>query len=560
MSGGLLNLVAEGANNVFIMGNPTKTFFRTTYAKHTNFGLQKFRIDYDGQRDLRLTEPSMFSFKIPRYGDLLMDTYLVINLPDIYSPIYAPCADTNYKWAPYEFQWIHDLGSQMLQEVEITCGHMVLARFSGDYLRNMVERDFLRAKKDLFYRMTGNIKELHDPANIESRNNAYPSAYYTESSLGAEPSIRGRTLYIPLNVWFTLNSTMAIPLVALQYNEMHINVTLRPIQQLFRVRDVFDPYNYFPYVAPDFTQQQFQFYRFLQTPPGEQIRPQDYGNQSTQWNADVHLLATYCFLSEDEARQFAASPHAYLVKDVMEYTFENISGTKRLELGSSGMVSSWMFYLQRNDVNLRNEWSNYTNWPYSNLPFDVQFAPATSQTIYSFVMINPLTGLALTTGPMFDLSGTATNIYVTGNFNAANNKNILMTMGILLDGNYRENALESGVFEYVEKYTRSQGDCPDGLYCYNFCLNTNPIQIQPSGAINMSCFHTVEMEVTTFLPTIDTTAAANYMFVCDACGNYVGLSKQNWRLFEYTYNCKIMEERYNILYFENGNAGMMYAR
>ena len=55
MAGGLLNLKATGANNVILNGNPTKTFFKVTYAKYTNFGLQKFRIDYDGLRDLRLT-------------------------------------------------------------------------------------------------------------------------------------------------------------------------------------------------------------------------------------------------------------------------------------------------------------------------------------------------------------------------------------------------------------------------------------------------------------------------------------------------------------------------
>ena len=61
MAGGLLNLVSYGNQNVILNGNPTKTFFKSTYAKYTNFGMQKFRIDYDGQRDLRLSEPSIFS-------------------------------------------------------------------------------------------------------------------------------------------------------------------------------------------------------------------------------------------------------------------------------------------------------------------------------------------------------------------------------------------------------------------------------------------------------------------------------------------------------------------
>ena len=95
MPGGLLNIIALGNANIFLTGNPSKTFFRVTYSKYTNFGLQKFRIDYDGIRDLRLTEPSTFTFKIKRYAELLMDTYIGITIPDIWSPIYNPVSSAS---------------------------------------------------------------------------------------------------------------------------------------------------------------------------------------------------------------------------------------------------------------------------------------------------------------------------------------------------------------------------------------------------------------------------------------------------------------------------------
>ena len=64
MAGGLLNLQAHGDDaNVLIHGSPSKTFFKVAYSKITNFGLQKFRLDYEGSRDLRLTEESKFTFK-----------------------------------------------------------------------------------------------------------------------------------------------------------------------------------------------------------------------------------------------------------------------------------------------------------------------------------------------------------------------------------------------------------------------------------------------------------------------------------------------------------------
>ena len=235
MAGGLLNIISVGANNVFLTGNPCKTFFKATYAKYSNFGLQKFRIDYDGLRDLRATEPSTFTFKIPRYADLLMDTYIVLTLPDIWSPIFPPCAETGQKWAPYEFKWIKNIGTHMIKEVNITCGSMLLQRYTGEYMAAMVDRDFSTEKKELFNKMTGNITELNDPAYAYGRSNTYPSASVTPNSAGAEPSIRGRNLYIPINTWFTLNSTCAFPLVALQYNELSISVTMRPIQELFQI-------------------------------------------------------------------------------------------------------------------------------------------------------------------------------------------------------------------------------------------------------------------------------------------------------------------------------------
>ena len=115
MAGGLMNLVSEGQQNIILNGNPSKTFFKTTYAKYTNFGLQKFRVDFDGTKTLRLSEDSSFTFKIPRYGDLLMDSYISIALPNIWSPIFPPTdhtvlsnitGTTGYSgWAPYEFRW-----------------------------------------------------------------------------------------------------------------------------------------------------------------------------------------------------------------------------------------------------------------------------------------------------------------------------------------------------------------------------------------------------------------------------------------------------------------------
>ena len=548
MAGGLLNLISIGNNNVILTGNPTKTFFKVTYSKYTNFGLQKFRIDYDGLRELRTTESSTFTFKIPRYAELLMDTYVVVTLPDIWSPFYHPNDNNANSWTPYEFRWISDLGTNMIKEITINCGSLTIQKYTGQYLAAMIDRDFTAEKKHLFNAMSGNIPEMNDPANAYGRTNTYPSAYYTGAAAGSEPSIRGRNIYIPINTWFTLDSRCAFPLISLQYNELSISVTLRPIQELFQVRDVFDVENNLPYIQPDFNRQHFQMYRYLQTPPSVNISPEKYENKINTWNADVHLLATYCFLSKEERQLFAQEEQVYLVKDVFEYKFENITGSKKVKLMSNGMVANWMWFLQRNDVNMRNEWSNYTNWPYKSIPSDITEAPD-----------NAIGDDVIEIGPLYNPDGTNTGFFYTGDFYAGNRKEILETMGILLNGDYRENILTRGIYDYVEKYTRTAGFAKEGIYCYNFCLNTSPFEYQPSGAINLSKFKNIELELTTYVPNID-SVNSTFGVVCDQDGNAIGISKQNWRLYEYNFNMTLYEERYNILSFIGGNCGMLYAR
>ena len=560
MGGGLLNIISEGNNNVILTGSPTKTFFSVKYSKYTNFGLQKFRLDYDGTRDLRLTEESVFKFKIKRYAELLMDTYLVVTIPDIWSPIYHPHDKTNFKWSAYDFKWIKNLGTNMIKEVLITCGNQTLQRYSGNYIESMVERDFTNEKKDLFNNMSGNIDELNNPAAALGRANCYPSAFYTEEAIGSEPSIRGRTLYIPINTWFTLDSRCAFPLVSLQYNELEITITMRAIQDLVQIRDVFDIENNHPYIRPDFNEGYQQMYRFLQTPPNILIDPINYDNKQSIWNADIHLISTYCFLSKAESQLFAAKEQIYLIKDIFQYNFENVIGSKRLKLeSSSGMVSSWMFYLQRNDVNMRNEWSNYTNWPYPNPPIDIDEAPTTLTNFQQSLRDELRNVYGVTTGPLVHIDGTSSGFFITGDFNVENQKHILQTLGILLNGEYRENTLSRGVYDYIEKYTRTKGNAKEGLYCYNFCLNSSPYEYQPSGAINMSKFNSIELEVTTYVPPFD-LQNSDFDIICDAEGNVIGTNKLNYRLYEYSYNLTLFEERFNILNFVSGNCGLMYAR
>ena len=551
MPGGLLNILSYGNMNVILNGNPSKSFFTTTYAKYTNFGMQKFRIDFEGLRTLRLTEPSTFTFKIPRYAELLGDTYLVVTLPTIWSPIYPP-QDCSGQWRPYEFKWIENLGTQMIKQVTFKVGGQILQQYSGQYLYNMVERDFDSAKKDLYYKMTGNVPELNDPANSGTRKNVYPNVYYTSSQEGPEPSIRARKLYIPLNAWFTLSSKMAFPLVSNQYNEFYIDIEMRPINELFVVRHVTDELMY--YAQANQNEPEYQFYRFLQPPPD--ISLTNYVDKRTNWAADIHLLSTYIFLSEEEAQVFANKDSKYLIKEVYEYNFQNVTGTNSVYLDSLGMVSNWMWFFQRSDAYLRNEWSNYTNWPYNYLPYDL-IDPSGAVQKYNVGICGDYDP---SLDPWFDgKPNQLTSIYITGTYKPGNQKTIMNSWGFLLDGKYRENQFDEGVFNYVEKYAKSKGNSPDGLYCYNFCLNTDPFNFQPSGGMNMSKFKNIQFEFSTFVPPLDPNAQV-YVICNPNGGNPIGVNKPTWIIYDYNYDLTIFEERYNIITFTSGNVGLMYAR
>jgi hypothetical protein len=584
MPGGLLNIIAYGNQNTILNGNPKKSFFKTTYKKYTNFGLQKFRIDFDGQRKLRMSEESKFTFYMPRYAELLMDTYICVTLPTIWSPIYPPKTE-KHKWAPYEFKWIKNLGTQMIKDITVSVGGQILQKFSGNYLLSMMQRDYPATKRDLYDHMTGNVPELNDPGCCGARVNQYPNAYYTPSQRGAEPSIRGRKLYIPINTWFTTSSQMAFPLVCLQYNTLQIDVTLRPVKELYVIRDVTDPENEWPYVQSNYTLNEHQFYRFLQSPPDVELGPSSYTDTRTDWNADVHMIATYGFLSAEETAAFAANEQKYLIKGIYEWDFKDVTGNTRVKLENTlGMVASWMFFFRRSDAFLRNEWSNYTNWPYEYLPHDIEPAemtfPPSRQTTEGWkpLQVSGVTGEPLETrtpyhigpgrNPCIDEAGRLeshtfsnrrTGYYTTGLFEPGNQKEILNTLGIVFNGKYRENIWDAGIYNYVEKYVRTKGNPPPGLYCYNFCINTDPNDLQPSGAVNMSKFTQVELELSTIYPSLDPNAS--FHMICDPVTRLpIGVNKTNWRIYNYMFDLTLIEERYNVLTFISGNCGLMYAR
>lgn len=557
-SGGKLTVDAVGEENSQLNSDPTTTFWDGGYQHYTNFGTQTFQLDFEGQRTLSLTESTTFEFPIPRYADLLKGCALQITLPTIWSPILPPQPieqddGTAYTpWSPYEFRWIKNIGAQMIKEVRIQSNNVVLQEFSGNYIESMVQRDFTATQRETFDGQTGNVPELVDPKNASANNGKYPNAYYTTSSAGAEPSILGRILEIPLPFWFANNTRQAFPLVATPNDPIKIVVVFRPISEWFQIRDVEDYQNGYPYTAPNFNNYYMQFYRFLQTPPDVALTPEAYVDRRTLWKADICIQAEYTFLTKKERRKRANVPQTFLVKQVREYTFHDIAGAKTADLVPIGMVASWMFYFRRNDVNLRNEWSNHTNWPYDHRP--VTLVPAPPQG-----GIDDPSGSSATLGPGMDVDGTPTGLEITGAYTSDNQETILEDCAIVYDGMFRESAQPAGVFSYLQKNGRSNGASTRNLYCYNFTQNTSPFIMQPSGTQNMCRFKDVRMQFTTIVPPLDPLAQT--LSVCDPdAGGIIGVNKNTWELYMYNFTLTVFEEKINYVVVENGMVELMYVK
>ena len=159
MPGGLLNLISYGNQNIILNGNPSKTFFKTVYAKYSNFGIQKFQIDYIGNRNLQLNEDSTYTFKLPRNAELVLDTYLSFELPNIWSPIMPPRGNPILNgenvvvdsWKPYQFRWIDNIGTNIIKNITLSIGGQIIQSYTGEYIRNLVDRDFAQSKKNKKY-------------------------------------------------------------------------------------------------------------------------------------------------------------------------------------------------------------------------------------------------------------------------------------------------------------------------------------------------------------------------------------------------------------------------
>jgi hypothetical protein len=194
MGGGLMQLVAYGAQDVYLSGNPQITFFKVVYRRHTNFSVEPIQQVWNGAADFGRT----VTCNINRNGDLITNMYVSVLLNKVAAGTTA--------WG-----YVNRLGHAMIQECKVEIGGSKIDEQYGDWLNIWYELTHKVGQERGYAKMIGDVDHL------------------TEVSTSAK---RAYQLYVPLQFWFNRNNGLALPLIALQYHDVRITVEFRSVNTL----------------------------------------------------------------------------------------------------------------------------------------------------------------------------------------------------------------------------------------------------------------------------------------------------------------------------------------
>jgi len=475
--GGLYVLVAYGSQNVILSGNPDYTYFYLVMKKYSHFSFESVTIPLEGPQELFFYEPIQLRAKIQRVGDLLTDLYFTFSLPDIYSKYFDPTAPgSTENRSQYEFQWVNKIGAQIIQDASFLVGGTLVQQFDSDYIIASAQTDQDETQYNKWQNLVGDVPELYDPANgiysgslggsIARSKGFYPNVFPDPTVNGPQnnfPSIPGRDITVPLSFWFAQSPSLALPLIALQYHECELQLTLRPIHDLYTI---LDPSGY--RVRPEATVvassadiQTGNVGYQPNTEAGMYIRQYltDVGYTVptlNTWPLNPRIQTTQVYLTEDDRRIFATKPLSYIVRQITPYKFPGVSSRQLVELYTHNPVPRLIIIPRRNDSTLfRNAWTNYTNWwMYPNAPY-------------------------IPTGSPIPIGGSS------GLNAAAVQQNIIRQLRVLCDGNEIQEIKPLEYFTQVSSWKYTAGVFPDGLAIYSFALDSSK-WMKPSGTINTS--------------------------------------------------------------------------
>ena len=317
MGGGLMQLVAYGAQDVYLTGNPQITFWKVTYRRHTNFAMESIEQTFNGQADFG----RRVQCTISRNGDLAYRTYLQVTLPEIGQ---ENCCNTTGCEKVYA-RWLDYPGEQLISMVEVEIGGQRIDRQYGDWMHIWNQLTLTAEQERGYNKMVGQTTQLTyliDP-NFADVDSACASTEVPAAVCAPRNALPETTLYIPLQFWFCRNPGLALPLIALQYHEVRVNLELRPSDEvLFAVSDL----------ASNVKAQD-------KANPGDPMKHQGTGKFGAEIGSSVKdpasyqkslvaasLYVDYIFLDTDERRRMAQNPHEYLIEQ-LQFTGDESVGS-----------------------------------------------------------------------------------------------------------------------------------------------------------------------------------------------------------------------------------------
>ena len=508
--GGLLQLVAQGKQDVFLTGNPSVTWFKFVYRRYTNFAIESQRMYFDGSPNFG----QKLTCLVPRNGDLLGPIFLKITLPQLYlANTYISGSTTKLQPVGY----VNSPGHALIQEISVQIGEQEIDKQTGQWMeiwsslttdasqqegfRQMIGQkpgypliDYHNNAFDLsggnatlpkhvFSREAGNLPiDISGVAIVSSKikpnttTGPFPKSY-------DEPLMGPQTLYIPLHFWFNKNPGLYLPLLAMQYHPIRINVTLAPLQSMFYTKDL--------YLAEASNAN-------LGCNAGISVAPAELG---------IEMWGDYVFLDVPERRRFVSTTLEYLIEQV-QYTpplaIPANSKSATLALNFNHPIKEFVWVLQRNVMTNRHE---YFNW--SSLGFyEIEMNQITSPTI------TPL-----------------------------NRTDLMADAKIQLDGQDRFDARDPIFFRLVQPYQRHT-TIPTDRYIYVYSIALKPEDLQPSGTLNASRIDNLVLQL----------GLLGQAAICASGGSGSGNTSPFGDLSAYVY-----ATNYNVLRVIDGYAGLLFS-
>jgi len=519
MAGALMQLVAYGAQDVFLTGTPEITFWKVSYRRHTNFAMESIEQTFSGQADFgrRVT------CTISRNGDLCYRTYLQVTLPEINQSMKGSGDEGVYA------RWLDFPGEQLIAQVEVEIGGQRIDRQYGDWMHIWNQLTVPEDQKKGYHQMMGNTTQLTYITDPAFANISGPCAAAGGPSQVCAPrnALPETTLYVPLLFWFCRNPGLALPLIALQYHEVKINIDFRPIGEcLWAVKT-------------------------LSAAAGSGSQSVSAAYQQSLVAASLYI--DYVFLDTDERRKMAQNPHEYLIEQLQFTGDESVgSSSNKIKLNFNHPCKELIWVVQP-DANvdycasleggstlyktLGAQPFNYTD-AIDALPNAVHAFGGPEQTSGTDAFITSaglfqdpgamggeepgvqwgavpnvfgadqsmgaaagatLDGSYVSDAGTFVLSETALDMHCWG-------ENPVVTAKLQLNGQDRFSEREGTYFDVVQPYQHHTHTPDAGINVYSFALR--PEEHQPSGSCNFSRIDNATLQLVLSSATVGGTATA----------------------------------------------------